>query len=92
MIKKLLLSVSIPVLAIAQGAIAQGQTEQDRAICKYGADHMIETAKQSLNEKSSRPERVEKRRKLVEEWVARMENGEDPCSVYADIQKEATTF
>tara|TARA_R110000782_G_scaffold82663_11_gene162477 strand:- start:950 stop:1135 length:186 start_codon:yes stop_codon:yes gene_type:complete len=61
-------------------------------MCKYGADHMIEIAKQSLNEKSSRPERIEKRRTLVEEWSTRMASGEAPCSVYADIQKEATTF
>ena len=65
---------------------------QDRAMCEYAANHMIELAKQSLEEKSSRPERVEKRRKLVEDWTSRLENGEDPCSVYADIQQAATTF
>lgn len=53
---------------------------------------MIEFAKQALKEPRSRPERVEKRRKLLEEWDRRLKQGEDPCAVYMDIQKAATTF
>lgn len=90
--KKTLISTLFSITILAQYAVAQDQAEQDQGMCKYAADHMIEIAKQSLTEKSSRPERVEKRRKLVEEWAARLESGEDPCSVYADIQEEATTF
>ncbi len=60
--------------------------------CRYGVDHMIQFAKQSLSEPTSRPERIEKRRKLVEDWSSRLEQGENPCSVYMDIQKAATTF
>ena len=73
-------------------SVAQERSEQEQAVCKFSADHMIEIAKQSLNEKSSRPERIESRRKLVEDWTRRMESGEDPCSVYSDIQKAAATF
>lgn len=92
MIKKLLLSIALASLAWSQVSVAQSKTEQEKMMCKYSADHMIEIAKQSLKEKSSRPERIEKRRKLVEDWVKRMEEGENPCSVYADITKEANTF
>jgi len=60
--------------------------------CRYGAKHMIEVGKRSLSELSSRPARVEKRKKLVEEWTSRLENGDDPCQLYMDIQKAATTF
>ena len=70
---------------------ASGQ-QQDRAMCQYSAEHMIEVAKHSLAEKRSRPERIEKRRQLVEQWTARMKKGEDPCKIFADIQKASTTF
>jgi len=60
--------------------------------CRYAAEHMIAVAKQSLSDSRSRPERVEKRKKLVDDWTSRLEKGEDPCSVYMDIQKAATTF
>lgn len=80
------------VLVSSQSFYVNAQPDQDKVMCKYGADHMIGVAKQSLLEKSSRPERIEKRRNRVEEWISRMESGEDPCAVYADIKKSATTF
>ena len=88
----LLLSIIFTLMAWSQGSFGQGETEQDKKMCKYSADHMIEIAKQSLKEKSSRPERIENRKKLVDDWVKRMKSGENPCAVYEDIQKEATTF
>lgn len=66
--------------------------DEKAKMCRYGADHMIKFAKQSLSEPTSRPERIEKRRKLVENWSSRLEKGEDPCLVYEDIQKTSTTF
>ncbi len=60
--------------------------------CRYGAEHMIAFGEQALLEASSRPERIAKRRKLVEDWKTRLANNEDPCLIYADIQKAATTF
>ncbi len=60
--------------------------------CKYAAEHMIEIGKISLSDTNSRPARIEKRRKLVEEWSSRLNNGDDPCQVYMDIQKAATMF
>ncbi len=80
------------VFAGTQALASEPTPEQDKSMCEYAANHMIEVAKQSLEEKSSRPERVEARRKLVEDWTSRLENGEDPCSVYADIQRAAPTF
>ena len=35
---------------------------------------------------------VAKRRVLVESWKRRLAAGEDPCAVYSDIGKAATTF
>ena len=84
---------SLIAILISPPCFANETNQQDDAtMCKYGTEHMIDVARQSLKEKSSRPERIEKRRKLVEEWTARMEQGEDPCTVYADIQQAATTF
>ena len=56
------------------------------------AEHMIDVGEMALKEKSSRPERVEKRRKLVNGWKQKLAQGEDPCVVYQDIQRAATTF
>ncbi|NKB35221.1 MAG: hypothetical protein GKR91_19150 [Pseudomonadales bacterium] len=66
--------------------------DQETAACLYGAESMIEVARQAVNDTSSRPERRESRRVLMEDWVARLEAGENPCGVYADIQLSATTF
>ena len=60
--------------------------------CRYGAEHMIAVAKESLDDLNSRPEKMEKRKKLVDDWISRLDKGEDPCGVYKDIQKAATTF
>jgi hypothetical protein len=60
--------------------------------CRDGAEGMIEIAKRSLTEPGSRRRTVEKRRKLIEEWTSRLNRGEDPCAVYPDIHKAATTF
>lgn len=72
------------------GSVTLPDNEAGR--CMYGAKHMIEIGKLSLLETSSRPARIEKRRKLVDEWSSRLENGDDPCQLYMDIQKAATMF
>ena len=90
--RKKIFFILFPILISSQSFYVNAQPEQDKVMCKYAADHMIQVAKQSLSENMSRPERIEKRRKLVEEWTSRMESGEDPCTVYADIQKSANTF
>lgn len=68
-----------------------GLGDETRA-CLMGANSMIDVARQAVAETSSRPERREARRVLLEDWVARLEAGEDPCSVYGDIGQSATTF
>ena len=92
MAKKYLSAVFLLMMILTQGSVANDKSDQERKVCKYGADHMVEIARQSLKEKSSRPERIAKRRILVNEWSSRLERGEDPCRVYADIQRKATTF
>lgn len=69
-------------------------TEMDKKtkMCRYGASHLIEVAKPSLSDPRSRPEQIKKRRKLIEDWSSRLEKGENPCIVYEDMQKAATTF
>tara|TARA_R110002167_G_scaffold16347_1_gene64120 strand:+ start:183 stop:458 length:276 start_codon:yes stop_codon:yes gene_type:complete len=84
--------VFLPLLIWTQSISAQMPANEDTSMCKYAAEHMINVAKESLQDKNSRPERTEKRRKLAEEWSSRIASGEDPCQVYEDIQKAATTF
>jgi len=60
--------------------------------CRMAAQSMIDIARQAVNDQSSRPERREARRLLLEDWVARLSAGEDPCDVYADIGQSSTTF
>ncbi|MEQ8314765.1 MAG: hypothetical protein RL839_04835 [Gammaproteobacteria bacterium] len=64
----------------------------EMAACRMGAQSMIDVARQAVNDPSSRPERRESRRVLLEDWVARLEAGEDPCSVYAAIGNASNTF
>ena len=40
--------------------------------CRYGAEHMITVAERSLSDSSSRPEQIEKRRKLVDDLTSRL--------------------
>lgn len=89
---KKIFSILLPVLFVTQSLFANEQAEVEKQVCKYSADLMITIAQQSLSEKSSRPERIEERRTLVEEWTSRMESGEDPCVVYDDIQNSVNTF
>ncbi|MCG8414243.1 MAG: hypothetical protein MI746_08490 [Pseudomonadales bacterium] len=60
--------------------------------CRMAAQSMIDLARQAVDEPSSRPERREARRVLMEGWVARLASGENPCDVYADIGQASTTF
>ncbi len=66
-------------------------SEEGRA-CLMGANAMIDVAREAVADTRSRPERRESRRELMEDWVARLEEGEDPCSVYGEIGRAATAF
>ena len=79
-------------LGWAEKTGTSGLPDDEAARCRYGAEQMIALAKESLAELRTRPEGIEKRKKLVDDWTSRLEKGEDPCSVYRDIQKVATTF
>lgn len=68
------------------------EQDEETKMCRYGANHLIEVAKPSLSDPRSRPEQIKKRRKLIEDWSSRLEKGENPCIVYEDMQKAATTF
>ena len=60
--------------------------------CLLAANSMIDVARQAVNDTNSRIERRESRRVLMEDWIERLEAGEDPCSVYAAIGSSSTTF
>lgn len=79
------------LMGIANVLFAETSEDQQKR-CLEAVEHMIQIAEESLSHPESRPERVEKRRVLVEDWVWRLERGEDPCVLYVDIQKAATTF
>ena len=53
---------------------------------------MIEFGRKALDDSRSRPERSAKRRALLDEWQSRLDRGEEPCEIYRDIHKAATTF
>lgn len=95
-----MLSTVVFPLCIATSLIGCSSEESTPAIvesdearaCRMGAESMIDVARQAVAEPSSRPERRAARRELMEDWIARLEAGEDPCVVYSDIGAASTTF
>ena len=83
---------TFPALGWAEKPVTVVLPDDEAGRCRYGAEHMIAVAKESLSDLRSQPEKIEKRKKLVDDWTSRLEKGEDPCGVYRDIQKVATTF
>ena len=65
---------------------------EDARTCRRAAEAMIDVAREAVNDTSSRPERREARRELMEGWIAALEAGEDPCVIYGDIGMASTTF
>jgi len=70
---------------------AVAESDEARA-CRQAAEAMIDVAREAVNDSSSRPQRRESRRVLMEGWIAALEAGEDPCVVYGDIGRASTTF
>jgi hypothetical protein len=85
-----LVAAAVPAAGRDPGAHRLPADEQGR--CRIGVEHMIELGRKGLSEPRSRPELVAKRRKLLDEWSERLARGEEPCRIYMDIQKAATTF
>ena len=71
---------------------AQNLPADEQGRCRIGVEHMIEFGRKGLSDPRSRPALVAKRRKLLDEWSARLARGEEPCRIYLDVQKAATTF
>jgi len=83
---------AIAILVVfASPVFAQKGAKATPEQCRQGAEYMIQVGEQSVA-KGGRPELVEKRRAQVESWKRRLAAGEDPCAVYTDIGKAATTF
>ena len=85
------------ILALAscsENGVAVDTTDfnEEELSCFRAANSMIDVAREAVDDPNSRPARSEARRLLMEEWVARLESGEDPCSVYESIGLSATTF
>jgi len=78
--------------AANQSATAPRDESQEAATCRMMARTMIDIAREAVADTSSRPERREARRVLMEGWIARLGDGEDPCTVYTDIAQASTTF
>jgi hypothetical protein len=53
---------------------------------------MLQTANEAVYNPNSRPERAEKRKKLVEKWKSQLEDGTPPCDIYSEIYKASNTF
>ena len=90
----------VPAVALlACGLWAGAAHSQDRVIspdqsarCREGVVYMIDFGRKALDDPRARPERTEKRRRLLDEWQSRLDRGEEPCEIYRDIHKAATTF
>ena len=76
---------------ITEQLLTQAESEA-AAQCRLAVDGMLEVTLQAINDTRSRPERREARRALYDEWTTRYSAGEDPCLIYADIGRAATTF
>jgi len=68
------------------------QLSETQQLCLFTATAMIDLAQQAVDDPDSRPERRESRRLLLEDWVARLAAGEDPCAVNEAIGQSSTTF
>lgn len=86
------LVTSLSLTACSEQSGSAIEESADASACRTGAEYMIDVARQAVADTSSRPERRESRRQLMEDWVARLAAGEDPCAVYADINLASTTF
>lgn len=87
----LLMSCALVACSSEDSGSAVVESDEARA-CRMGAEAMIDVARQAVDEPSSRPERRAARRELMEDWIARLDAGEDPCSVYAAIGAASNTF
>lgn len=76
----------------SQNLSAMDSDTPEMQTCRMAAQSMLDLARQAVNDTSSRPERRESRRILMEGWVARLADGENPCDVYADIGQASNTF
>ena len=95
MLRPLILSLACLTLITCSddsSSIDVSRLSSEAQTCLFSANAMIDIAREAVNDASSRPERRESRRVLLEGWVARLEAGEDPCSVYESIGDSATMF
>lgn len=64
----------------------------EQQACSVGVDEMIRVANEAVNDSNSREARRDLRKALVNDWIALIEQGEDPCAVYTSILAASTTF
>jgi len=85
---------SVALLACSEEGVSvdSSNLSEEARTCLLSANLMIDVARQAVSDTNSRPERREARRVLMEDWIARLEAGEDPCSVYEAIGASSTTF
>lgn len=90
----IILAASLALLACSEPGISVDTSNLSEGArrCLSATNSMIDVAREAVNDTSSRPERRESRRVLLEDWIARLESGEDPCSVYQSTIRSSTTF
>lgn len=90
----IILSAILTLQACSEAGVSVDMSElsDEAKTCLVAANSMIDVAREAVSDTRSRPERRESRRVLLEDWVARLEAGEDPCSVYEAIGSSSTSF
>jgi hypothetical protein len=85
---------SITLLACSEEgvSVSSSNLSDEARTCLLAANSMIDIAREAVNDTNSRPERRQSRRVLMGDWVARLESGEDSCSVCDAIGSSSTTF
>ncbi|GJM13467.1 MAG: hypothetical protein DHS20C12_18700 [Pseudohongiella sp.] len=89
-----ILVASLCLLACSEGPVSvdTSNLSEEAQTCLVSANLMIDIARDAVNDDNSRSERRESRRVLMEDWIARLEAGEDPCSVYEAIADSSISF
>lgn len=90
----ILILASVILLACSDDSVSvdTSNLSDEARTCLLAANSMIDIAREAVSDTNSRPERRDSRRVLLEDWVARLEAGEKPCSVYEAIGISSTTF
>ncbi|MBI5073759.1 MAG: hypothetical protein HZB62_01090 [Nitrospirae bacterium] len=89
-----ILIVALLVIGIPAYSAMAAQTEKPAMTqeqCRNGSEYMISMGERAIQDARNNEER-QRRTQLVTDWKTRLSRGEDPCAIYLDIFKAATSF